>query len=236
MSSKTSCQITGAELPLNELTQVQHMSPFLQDALLQKWPNLQLDGYISKDLVSKIRLEQIKKELAQEKGELNQLEREVFTSLEQAELLSRDLSKEETEQLNFAQRMADSVASFGGSWTFIITFMVLLSSWIVLNALLHKPIDPFPFILLNLVLSCIAALQAPIIMMSQNRQETKDRQRSQHDYQINLKAEIEIRQLHEKIDHLLIHFGQRLLDIQDAQLDLLDKTSKDEEPKDDDNQ
>lgn len=236
MLTKASCQLSGEELPLQDLIQVGRTSSYVQEMLLQKKPDLQLDGYVSKTLVGRLRLEEIKSELAQEKGELSALQREVFHSLEQAELLSRDLSKEEIEQLNFAQRMADSVASFGGSWTFIISFMILLSCWIVLNALLHKPIDPFPFILLNLVLSCIAALQAPIIMMSQNRQEAKDRQRSQHDYQINLKAEIEIRQLHEKIDHLLIHFGQRLLDIQDAQLDLLDKTAKDAEPKEGSNQ
>lgn len=223
MATKANCQLTGEELPLSELLEVQHMSPFMQETLLSKKPDLELTGFVSKSLAGRIRLEQIKKELAQEKGELNQLQQEVFHSLEQAELLSRDLSKEEAEHLNFAQRMADSVAAFGGSWTFILTFLSLLMSWIVLNALLKKPLDPYPFILLNLILSCVAALQAPIIMMSQNRQETKDRQRSQHDYQVNLKAEIEIRQLHEKIDHLLIHFGQRLLDIQDAQLDLLDK-------------
>lgn len=223
MATKANCQLTGEELPLSELLEVQHMSPFMQETLLSKKPDLDLTGFVSKSLAGRMRLEQIKKELAQEKGELNQLQQEVFNSLEQAELLSRDLSKEEAEHLNFAQRMADSVASFGGSWTFILTFLSLLMCWIVLNALLNKPLDPYPFILLNLILSCVAALQAPIIMMSQNRQETKDRQRNQHDYQINLKAEIEIRQLHEKVDHLLIHFGQRLLDIQDAQLDLLDK-------------
>lgn len=233
MATKANCQLTGEELPLSELLEVQHMSPFMQETLLKKKPDLDLQGFVSKNLAGRLRLEQIKKELAEEKGELTQLQREVFNSLEQAELLSRDLSREQAEQLNFAQRMADSVAAFGGSWTFIITFMSLLFSWIILNVFLKKPMDPYPFILLNLILSCIAALQAPIIMMSQNRQEAKDRQRSQHDYQVNLKAEIEIRQLHEKVDHLLIHFGQRLLDIQDAQLDLLDKNKEDESQKED---
>ena len=88
------------------------------------------------------------------------------------------------------------------------------------------PVDPYPFILLNLVLSCLAAIQAPIIMMSQNRQEAKDRLRSQHDYQINLKAELEIRHLHEKIDHLLSHQWDRLTQIQEIQLDLLSEMSK----------
>jgi len=95
--------------------------------------------------------------------------------------------------------------------------------WIALNSvlLLRRPFDPYPFILLNLVLSCLAAIQAPVIMMSQNRQESKDRLRSQHDYRVNLKAELEIRQLHDKIDHLLSHQWERLVEIQQIQIDLL---------------
>jgi uncharacterized membrane protein len=119
--------------------------------------------------------------------------------------------------------MADGVASFGGSWRFIIIFASILVIWIALNSflLLKRPFDPYPFILLNLVLSCLAAIQAPVIMMSQNRQESKDRLRSQHDYRVNLKAELEIRQLHDKIDHLLSHHWERLVEIQQIQIDLL---------------
>ena len=105
----------------------------------------------------------------------------------------------------FGDRLADKVALFGGSWTFIISFMVLGVAWITFNsvALVFKPADPYPFILLNLILSCLAALQAPIIMMSQNRQEAKDRTRAEHDYKVNLKAELEIRRLDEKIERIL---------------------------------
>jgi uncharacterized membrane protein len=124
---------------------------------------------------------------------------------------------------SFGERMVDRIATFGGSWVFLICFGLFVMLWIVMNSLvlLWRPADPYPFILLNLVLSCLAALQAPIIMMSQNRQETKDRLRSQHDYQINLKAELEIRHLHEKIDHLLSHQWERLVQIQELQLELL---------------
>jgi len=119
--------------------------------------------------------------------------------------------------------MADKVASFGGSWTFISSFGFFLFVWIVINAtlLMNKGFDPYPYILLNLILSCIAALQAPIIMMSQNRQEEKDRERSKMDYMINLKSELEIRTLHEKIDHLIIHQQRDLFEIQQVQIEMM---------------
>lgn len=120
------------------------------------------------------------------------------------------------------------IASFGGSWTFLFCFAVFLFIWIVINstALIFQPIDPFPYILLNLFLSCLAAIQAPVIMMSQNRQEAKDRIRAQHDYQVNLKAEFEVRQLHEKIDHLISHQWERLVAIQELQLEILEEINQ----------
>ncbi|HRX54164.1 MAG TPA: DUF1003 domain-containing protein, partial [Verrucomicrobiales bacterium] len=123
----------------------------------------------------------------------------------------------------FGERVADQIARFGGSWHFILSFGAFLLLWLLANTLLwtlHPP-DPYPFILLNLILSCIAALQAPVIMMSQNRQEARDRKRAEQDYQINLKAELEIRHLHEKVDHLLHDQSQRLLEIQQIQTELL---------------
>jgi uncharacterized membrane protein len=139
---------------------------------------------------------------------------------------SRRTSTSFGENLSLGERLADRIAEFGGSWGFILAFAGLCLGWIVLNSiqlLLAKPIDPYPFILLNLMLSCLAAIQAPIIMMSQNRQESKDRLQSEHDYRVNLKAELEIRHLHEKIDHLLMNQWQRLMDIQQVQMDLLEE-------------
>ncbi|MCB0445112.1 MAG: DUF1003 domain-containing protein, partial [Gelidibacter sp.] len=134
------------------------------------------------------------------------------------------------EQANptLGQRVADKVATFGGSWTFIISFGVFLILWISLNVvwLANKGFDPFPFILLNLILSCIAAMQAPVIMMSQNRQEEKDRERSKQDYMVNLKSELEIRMLHEKIDHLIIHQQNELLNIQQIQVEMIEDIRK----------
>ncbi len=161
--------------------------------------------------------------LESEKGELSSLEEEVVRSLQEHELLSLNTESEFEQNWSFGERLADKIATFGGSWTFLISFGIFLFIWILINSivLISHPLDPYPFIFLNLILSCLAAIQAPIIMMSQNRQEAKDRIRSQHDYQVNLKAELEIRHLHEKIDHLLSHQWDRLVQIQELQLEML---------------
>ena len=140
-------------------------------------------------------------------------------------MISNRPDTEQEEKVTFGQRVADRVALFGGSWKFIIIFAAILLSWIIINSylLIKKPFDPYPFILLNLVLSCLAAIQAPVIMMSQNRQEAKDRVRSENDYLVNLKSEIEIRQLHEKIDHILINQSKRLFEIQEIQIELMEQ-------------
>ena len=139
-------------------------------------------------------------------------------------ILSENIKENTSKPLTTGDRIADKVASFGGSWTFIISFFIFLLAWMFLNFwMLHnKGFDPYPFILLNLILSCLAAIQAPIIMMSQNRQEDKDRDRAEHDYKINLKAELEIKLLSEKIDHLLVHQNKKLLEIQEMQIQYLE--------------
>src|SRR6185436_16193408 len=136
-----------------------------------------------------------------------------------------DTNLELDQRVTFGDRLADRVARFGGSWAFILSFGAFLIVWMVINtiALFRRPFDPYPFILLNLILSTLAALQAPIIMMSQNRQETKDRLRAEHDYRVNLKAELEIRLLSERVDALVTHQWQRLLEIQKIQLDLMEE-------------
>jgi uncharacterized membrane protein len=163
--------------------------------------------------------------LESEKGELSKLELKVLDTMKQHELISLTSDSSSEHEWTFGERVADKIASFGGSWSFMGFFAGFLIIWIAINsvAAFTKPIDPYPFILLNLVLSCLAAIQAPIIMMSQNRQEAKDRLRSQYDYQVNLKAELEIRQLHEKMDHLLSHQWERLTQIQEIQIDLLEE-------------
>ena len=167
--------------------------------------------------------------LKTEDQRLAQLHQIVADSLKEEKLISRRLRKEYQEKPSTGERLADKVASFGGSWKFIIFFSLVLLSWILLNAyfLSAEAFDPYPFILLNLVLSCVAALQAPIILMSQNRQESKDRKRAEHDYLINLKAEIEIRSLHQKIDVLILEQMKALLDTQKQQIAYLEEIRKD---------
>ena len=160
-----------------------------------------------------------------ERGELDDLDRQVLASLEASLPVSRNpAEEEEAMRSSLGERLADRVSRFGGSWTFILGFCAVLIAWMGANALLlgPKPFDPYPFILLNLVLSCVAALQAPIIMMSQHRQDAKDRMRAENDYRVNLKSELEIRLLHEKIDHQLAHQWERLAELQQIQIDLLE--------------
>jgi uncharacterized membrane protein len=222
-SKKALCQITKKELPLKSLMPVISIRDPILELIKKDFPDLDTSGYISIDELKKYRSFYVRSILEEEKGELTKLEQEVIDSIKSSEILSKNVNIEFDEKLKFGERMADRLASIGGSWGFIIAFFILILLWIALNSLilLNKTFDPYPYIFLNLVLSCIAAIQAPAIMMSQNRQEQKDRLRAQNDYQVNLKAELEIRQLHEKIDHLLIHQGERLLEIQQVQMDFL---------------
>ncbi len=151
----------------------------------------------------------------------------VVQAIEEEKLLSQKLYDFEDKHPSLSSRVADKVASFGGSWRFIMFFGVFMLLWMLANIyLLTRPFDPYPFILLNLILSTIAAIQAPVIMMSQNRKEEKDRQRAVNDYLINLKAEIEIRNMHQKIDLLMEEQMQTLLDIQKIQLDMMEEIGR----------
>lgn len=135
--------------------------------------------------------------------------------------ISRNISRTYREHLTFGERVADRVAAFGGSWTFIGLFCAMIVAWVLLNTLRATPPDPYPFILLNLILSMVAAIQAPIIMMSQNRQAAKDRLTMEHDYEVNLKAELEIMSLHEKIDDLRQRQLNERFDRIEARLDAI---------------
>ncbi len=171
--------------------------------------------------MSKVILEEL---LATENNQLKKLNEIVHKAIEEEKLLSDKPMEFEDSNPTFVGRMADKVASFGGSWKFIIAFGCTMLFWIMVNVyFLNKPFDPYPFILLNLLLSTIAALQAPIIMMSQNRKEEKDRQRAVNDYLINLKSEIEVRNLHGKLDLLMTEQMKTLFEIQKTQVDLMEE-------------
>jgi uncharacterized membrane protein len=202
--------------------------PSLLEFIKKKLPDLDSKGFICLDDLGKFRANYVKEVLQDEIGELSALDHEVIESLQQHEILSSDISTQFERKLTFGERLSDHIAEFGGSWKFLITFGAVLLIWIVFNGVILATgaFDPYPFILLNLILSCLAAVQAPIIMMSQNRAEARDRLRAEHDYKINLKAELEIRHLHEKLDHLLSRQYNRLFEIQQIQLELLEEIGR----------
>ena len=156
---------------------------------------------------------------------LRKLHEIVEATIQEENLIVQNLMHPPADVLTRGQRISDKVARFGGSWAFIILFGVVLFVWVLFNTMAAQSdvFDPYPFILMNLILSCIAALQAPVIMMSQNRKEEKDRQRAENDYLVNLKAELEVRNLHRKIDLLMEEQISRLVEVQDAQLRLLEE-------------
>ena len=203
----------------------------ITEEIAKDFPDWTVQDYICQADLTKYRMQYVQSILTSEEGEVSNLEYEVIHSMQQHDLISKNVENKLDQRWSFGERLADKIATFGGSWAFLICFGAFLVLWILVNtvAMVNHPADPYPFILLNLILSCLAAIQAPIIMMSQNRQEAKDRMRSENDYQVNLKAELEIRNLHEKIDHLLMHQWDRLAKIQEIQLDLLSEMSKKKE-------
>jgi uncharacterized membrane protein len=211
------------QLPLDDLVPRELIRPALAALINARHPNLCDKGYICFEDLNEFRIEYVRYTLAAETGEVSELEADVLRSLAEQDILASNLNRQFETKPTFGERAADAIAEFGGSWKFIILFGIFLFGWIVLNAvvLASRPPDPYPFILLNLVLSTLAAIQAPIIMMSQNRIEVRDRLRAEHDYKINLKAELEIRHLHEKLDHLMKHQSRRMLEIQEIQLELM---------------
>lgn len=217
------CQICGCNIR-SLLRRAQVIRPVLRTMIAHDFPHWDDAGWICVDDMQKYQQRYLHELLRQEKGELTELENEVLKDLRDHELTTKNpLTEEDDVATTFGERISDRMAAFGGSWKFILSFCAVLLLWVVMNVvvLASHPFDPYPFILLNLFLSALASVQAPLIMMSQNRQEARDRLRSMNDYQVNLKAELEIRHLHQKIDHLLSHQWERLLEIQEIQIELI---------------
>lgn len=215
---------SGKEFAEEQKVSARNIKPILLHYINKENPDFNRSHFLSQEELNNIREKFFTEVLTKKLGNLNDMERQVVSSISKNTVLSQEVERGE-EKLTFGQKIADKVAEFGGSWTFIISFIVFLFLWAAFNALIlsEKAFDPYPFILLNLILSCIAALQAPIIMMSQKRQEEKDRERAKKDYKINLKSEIEIRELHEKLDTLILDHQQDLLEIQKRQTELLEE-------------
>ena len=220
-SSDQQCQICGRTKPSRRMMPLALVRAALTERIAKDHPELDWHGAICKSHLNDYRTSYVQDILRQEKGELSSLDSAVIESLERNATLASDTERQWRSGATIGQRCADAVAAFGGSWVFIFTFLGLMLGWILINSMIGVAFDPFPFILLNLCLSCLAAIQAPIIMMSQNRQEARDRLRAENDYRVNLKAELEIRHLHEKVDHLLSRQWERLAEIQQIQIDIM---------------
>ncbi|HYW94515.1 MAG TPA: DUF1003 domain-containing protein [Bacteroidales bacterium] len=222
------CHISKQTVPSTEAYRGEMLRDSIYHLIRKDYPDFTRASYISIPELNKYRQQYLTGLVREETGEVDALESEVVDAITHSKILSENIEDVIDEKLALGQRIADHIAEFGGSWTFIIIFFTFILVWMGINVyfLASKAFDPYPFILLNLILSCLAAIQAPIIMMSQNRQEQKDRQRSEHDFKVNLKAELEIRMLNEKIDHLIAHQSKRLLEIQQIQADYLEDILK----------
>jgi len=222
------CQICKSEKKLSELMPGFSVPNSIADLIKANNYQWDPDGFICMDDLNKFRSDFVHGILTEEKGTLSEFEKEVLDSIVEKDILSKNVDASYETKTSWGERLSDRIAQFGGSWPFIIIFLFFIVIWMGINILIlaNRSFDPYPFILLNLVLSCIAAIQAPVIMMSQNRQEAKDRIRSMHDYQVNLKAEVEIRRLHDKMDHLLKQQGMRMLEIQQIQMEMMEEISK----------
>jgi uncharacterized membrane protein len=190
--TKRFCQICQRTAPQVKLVPAGVVRPVIADMIRKNFPAWDESGFVCEDELKKFRYDYLYQVLEDEKGELSNLEKEVIHTLNEFETLVANVDQEYDAKLTFGQRVSDRIAMFGGSWRFISLFGLVILGWIAINSflMLARPFDPYPFILLNLVLSCLAAIQAPVIMMSQNRQESRDRKRAEYDYKINLKAEL----------------------------------------------
>jgi uncharacterized membrane protein len=215
--------ISGLKFPVAQHVDGMAIPKSILELIIQDHPDYDSKGQIALSELNNYRERYIMETLKRQVGDLSKLEKTVVDTLGKGNQLTQKRLHEHKDKLTYGQHLADKVATFGGSWTFIIIFGAVLFGWITLNAvfLATKAFDPYPFILLNLILSCLAAIQAPIIMMSQNRQEEKDRDRAKQDYMINLKSELEIQTLHEKLDHLIIRQQSDLFEIQQVQIQML---------------
>jgi len=219
------CAVCGRHVSPAQLVSLRALRPALLEHLQAHHPGLDAAGRLCRACHREARASFLLDRLEEERGELSSVESDIARKASEHLTVAAHLDEEFERKTTFGQRLADRVAAVGGSWPFVVGFLLTLLAWIALNSLVlaSRAFDPFPYILLNLVLSCIAALQAPVIMMSQNRFAARDRLQAEQDFKTNLKAEIEIATLHEKMDHLLHVQWQRMVELQQVQLDLLNE-------------
>lgn len=228
------CSLCGISHPKERLRHARGIRPALAGYLEERFPDRwKPDALVCRECLNRERLAHLLQVLAKDRGELSAIESDVARKAVDHLVIAEQVDEEFQRSATRGQRIADAVARVGGSWGFVTSFVVVLLAWIAMNSLFLRTgaFDPFPYILLNLVLSCIAALQAPVIMMSQNRMSEYDRRRADQDFRVNLKAEIEVASLHDKVDHLLHAQWEHLVEMQEMQIDLLNQIAGRREPK-----
>ena len=220
---KLASAISGRRYRKRQMVRIDGLRPSLAERIRRDHPDLPENARISLGELARYQMLYVEELLQTEHGEFSELDRQVAESIANQDTIAENIEDEFEEHRTFGERLSDHLASFGGSWAFLLSFAGFLALWMGYNVAKGElsAFDPYPFILLNLMLSALAAIQAPVIMMSQKRQEEKDRQRSFNDYRVNLKAELEIRHLHEKIDYLISRQWQRLSEIQQVQIEML---------------
>ncbi len=226
---RSPCSICGAMHRSRTLVRIANLrgvlAAFLARGRDESWA---ATARICRNCQARGRHDLIVEQLESERGRLSAVEHEIADKAARHLTLAEDIEREFAANTTWGQRLADRVSQVGGSWGFVLWFLVLMLVWIVVNVVVFRehPFDPYPFILLNLVLSCLAALQAPIIMMAQNRMSHRDRRQADQDFRVNLKAEIEVATLHEKVDHLLHAQWERMVELQQMQLELLQELAQ----------
>ncbi|MBN1915096.1 MAG: DUF1003 domain-containing protein [Parachlamydiales bacterium] len=224
MKEHSICQICKKSFTRKELFPLKMMRPAVVEMIQTQYPSIDLGGFICLQDLRSIHASRLEEIIRDNRGQVSDLEKKVLSSLQEQTLLAEDINRQFEKILTPGQKLADKMAHFGGSWTFLMIFVITILIWIGINSFLFwkRPFDPYPFILLNLLLSCLAAIQAPVIMMSQNRQAEKDRLQSEDDYRTNLRAELEIRHLHAKLDQLMNYTWDSFMETQRIQLDLIE--------------
>jgi uncharacterized membrane protein len=221
---KVNCSLCNSIVDTRDMVAAQKLDNPTLELIRQERPEWDGKRGICHNCREQFRAKKFLSYLEEESQKLSDLEKSLVSKIARRGRVTKIVEKEFEEQMTFGQRLADTVAHFGGSWTFILLFGAILIGWMIVDVLMlrSRAFDPYPFILLNLVLSTLAALQAPIIMMSQNRQAEKDRMQAQQDYEINLMAEVEIRDLHDKLDSLRYKQWHELWHLQQRQIQLLE--------------
>jgi uncharacterized membrane protein len=219
------CQICGERRKRDEVVPAARVHALIVEVIRREHPAWSPEGYICYADLNRFRTEYARDAVEKEKEEYAQLEGASLPGIREEDHLPKNINVEYEKELTFGERLSDRIAVFAGSWSFIAAFTGLIFLWVALNTYIFflHPFDPYPYILLNLVLSILTAIQAPIIIMSQNRQEIRDRLHAERDYRVSVHSELEIHRLHKKIDYLLSIQGQRLLEIQNIQMELMEE-------------